>query len=47
MVCGWCKKRIENALYYCRQCGWHLGRDCLRNHRCLGCDGRVELHSTV
>jgi hypothetical protein len=26
MICGWCKKVIEETTYYCRACGWHLGK---------------------
>lgn len=44
MICGWCKKVIEETTYYCRVCGWHLGKTCLRNRRCPKCQGRVELH---
>jgi len=39
--CGWCKKVIAEATYYCRHCGWHLGKTCLRSGRCPKCDGRV------
>jgi hypothetical protein len=44
MICGWCKKVIKETTYYCRVCGWHLGKTCLRNGRCPKCQGRVELH---